>query len=88
MIELSAKVVARHFPFQAVEEYKPPIPEQIQLKVAFWSFPECEDDIQLYCCLAHGSVEEFQKAEVTLKYNLVQEVFQIGLFFFFNQIYL
>eukprot|EP00794_Sanderia_malayensis_P016687 gene16687-18381_t len=78
LIELSAKVVAKHYAFQIVEERKSPIPDQIQLRIAFWSFPQSEDDIQLYCCLAHASLEEYQKAETLVKHNKVQDVFQIG----------
>ena len=63
-----------------MEDYQPPIPEEIQLKVAYWSFPRREDDIQLYCCLAHASIEEFQKAELILKLKNVKDVLQIGLF--------
>ena len=83
LVDLCAKVVAKHFPFEAVEEYKPPIPEQIQLKISYWSFPQCEDDIQLYSCLAHGTMDEFQKAELIMKLNNVKDVFQIGMIQYF-----
>ncbi|KOB75822.1 Uncharacterized protein OBRU01_06716, partial [Operophtera brumata] len=41
----------------------PPVPEQLQLQIAFWSFPDSEDDIRLYSCLANGSADEFQRGE-------------------------
>ncbi|KAF8796402.1 Zinc finger SWIM domain-containing protein 8 [Argiope bruennichi] len=46
LVELSAKVVAFHIPFEVVEHVCPPVPEQLQLRIAFWSFPENEEDIR------------------------------------------
>ena len=46
LIELSAKAVAAHIPFAVVESYPEPIPEDLQLKIAFWSFPDSEEDIR------------------------------------------
>ena len=63
LVELSAKQVAFHIPFEVVEKVYPPVPEQLQLRIAFWSFPEHEEDIRLYSCLANGSGEEFRLAE-------------------------
>lgn len=46
LIELAAKAVACHIPFAIVECYSQPIPEDLQLKIAFFSFPESEEDIR------------------------------------------
>lgn len=46
LVELSAKQVAFHIPFEVVEKVYPPVPEQLQLRIAFWSFPENEEDIR------------------------------------------
>ena len=46
LVELTAKAVACYIPFEVVEHFYPPIPEQLQLRIAFWSFPENEDDIR------------------------------------------
>lgn len=48
LVELSARVVAFHIPFEVVEHVCPPVPEQLQLRIAFWSFPENEEDIRYY----------------------------------------
>ncbi len=48
LVELAAQAVACHIPFEVVERFFPPIPEQLQLRIAFWSFPENEEDIR-YC---------------------------------------
>lgn len=48
LVELSAKQVAFHIPFEVVEKVYPPVPEQLQLRIAYWSFPENEEDIRYY----------------------------------------
>ncbi|CAG4993686.1 unnamed protein product [Parnassius apollo] len=76
--ELSAKCVACHIPFELVEHVYPPVPEQLQLQIAFWSFPDSEDDIRLYSCLANGSADEFQRGEHLFRDRAVKDVLQIG----------
>ncbi|ESO11610.1 hypothetical protein HELRODRAFT_190028 [Helobdella robusta] len=78
LAELSAKAVAYYIPFETVEKFYPPIPEQLQLRIAFWSFPENEDDIRLYSCLANGSSEEFSRGESHYKNKCLSGVLQIG----------
>ena len=56
----------------------PTVPEQIQLWIAYWSFPDNEEDIRLYSCLANGNAEEFVRGEGLYKHNCVEEVLQIG----------
>ena len=46
LLELSAQAVAGNIAFEEVEHFYPPIPEQLQLRIAFWSFPENEEDIR------------------------------------------
>ena len=78
LAELCARTVAAHIPFEVVEQMMPVVPEQIQLWIAFWSFPENEEDIRLYSCLANGNAEEFVRGEILYKHNSVQEILQIG----------
>lgn len=78
LVELSAQAVACHIPFEVVEHVYPPVPEQLQLRIAFWSFPENEEDIRLYSCLANGSADEFQRGENLLKARGVKDLLQIG----------
>ena len=78
MSELTAKCVASHIPFELVEYVYPPVPEQLQLRIAFWSFPDNEEDIRLYSCLANGSADEFQRGESMFRTNAVQDPLQIG----------
>lgn len=78
LIELCSKTVAKTIPFEAVEHSYPQIPEQIQLRIAFWSFPLVEDDLRLYSCLANGSPEEFQRGELLVRAKAVRDALQIG----------
>lgn len=78
--ELAAKCVASHIPFELVEHVYPPVPEQLQLQIAFWSFPDSEDDIRLYSCLANGSADEFQRGEHLFRDRAVKEALQIGMY--------
>ena len=50
LVELAAQAVACHIPFEIVEQFYPPIPDQLQLRIAFWSFPESEEDIRYSVC--------------------------------------
>ncbi|XP_069609376.1 zinc finger SWIM domain-containing protein 8 isoform X2 [Ranitomeya imitator] len=78
LVELSAKQVAFHIPFEVVEKVYPPVPEQLQLRIAFWSFPENEEDIRLYSCLANGSADEFQRGDQLFRVRAVKDPLQIG----------
>lgn len=80
LTELSSRVVATYIPFEVVQRYQPPVPEQLQLRIAFWSFPDNEEDIRLYSCLANGSADEFQKGENFYRSRTVQNLLQIGEF--------
>lgn len=78
LCELSARCVASHIPFELVEHVYPPVPEQLQLRIAFWSFPDNEEDIRLYSCLANGSADEFQRGEHLFRSKSVKDPLQIG----------
>lgn len=78
LTELTAKCVASHIPFELVEHFYPPVPEQLQLRIAFWSFPDNEEDIRLYSCLANGSADEFTKGEFQYRNRAVKDPLQIG----------
>lgn len=78
LCELAARCVASHIPFELVEHVYPPVPEQLQLRIAFWSFPDNEEDIRLYSCLANGSADEFQRGEHFFRSRSVRDPLQIG----------
>ncbi|KAK9507025.1 hypothetical protein O3M35_008857 [Rhynocoris fuscipes] len=78
LCELAARCVASYIPFELVEHVYPPVPEQLQLRIAFWSFPDNEEDIRLYSCLANSSADEFQRGEHLFKSRAVKDPLQIG----------
>lgn len=78
LTELTAKCVASHIPFELVEHVNSPVPEQLQLRIAFWSFPDNEEDIRLYSCLANGSADEFTRGELQYRNRAVKDPLQIG----------
>ncbi|WAQ97485.1 ZSWM8-like protein [Mya arenaria] len=78
LVELASQTVACNIPYGVVEKYPQPIPEPLQLRITFWSFPDCEEDIRLYSCLANGSAEEFQKGDHLYKSKSVKNALQIG----------
>lgn len=54
------------------------MPEQLQLRIAFWSFPDNEEDIRLYSCLANSSADEFNRGDSLFKNRAVKDPLQIG----------
>lgn len=79
LTELAAKCVASSIPFELVEDVYPPMPEQLQLRIAYWSFPDNEEDIRLYSCLANGSADEFYRGDQLYRNRSVKEPLQIGM---------
>ncbi|XP_052901227.1 zinc finger SWIM domain-containing protein 8 homolog [Anopheles moucheti] len=78
LTELAARCVAFYIPFELVEQMYPPVPEPIMLRIAFWSFPDNEEDIRLYSCLANSSADEFHRGEGLFKNRAVKDPLQIG----------
>lgn len=52
LLDISARIVAENEPFQRVEEKYDRIPEPVQQKIIFYSFPRNERDIQMYSSLS------------------------------------
>lgn len=52
LLDISARIVAENEPFQKVEEKYDRIPEPVQQKIIFYSFPRNERDIQMYSSLS------------------------------------
>lgn len=75
---MAAKCVASFIPFELVEHVFPPVPEQLQLRIAYWSFPDNEEDIRLYSCLANSSADEFHRGDHLFKNRAVKDPLQIG----------
>lgn len=78
LAELAAQKVACHLPFGLVEHFEPPVPEPMQCRIAYWSFPQDEEDVKLYTCLANGSADFFYRAEELINQNAVRDMLQVG----------
>lgn len=78
LTELAAQKVACHLPFGLVEHYEPPVPESLQCRITYWSFPQDEEDIKLYTCLANGNADFFYRAEDLISQNAVRDMVQVG----------
>ncbi|XP_050525577.1 zinc finger SWIM domain-containing protein 8 homolog [Daktulosphaira vitifoliae] len=78
LVELAAQCVALYIPYELVEQEYPPVPEELQLRIAFWSFPDSEDDIRLYSCLANSNSDEFLRGQNLYTSNTIKDSVQIG----------
>ncbi|CAO1393064.1 unnamed protein product [Diamesa hyperborea] len=86
LLDISARIVAENEPFQRVEEKYDRIPEPVQRRIIYWSFPRDERDIQMYSSLSRASSFNasdsqslsFCKGLKLLESNCVESVLQVG----------
>ena len=86
LLDICAKVVAENIPFQRVEERIDRIPEPVQTRIVYWSFPRDERDICMYSSLQNYIKESsgenqklpFQIGLKLLESRAVDCVLQIG----------
>jgi hypothetical protein len=78
-------VVAENIPFQRIEEKYTRIPEPVQRRIIFWSFPRDESDICMYSSLSRVPVsssecqnQSFYKGLKLLEAGCVGNVLQVG----------
>jgi len=91
LLDITAKKVAETIPFARIEEKYDRIPEPVQRRIVFWSFPRNERDICMYSSLSRvqnnqepGSLA-FCKGMKLLESGCVDNVLQVGkwtLFFY------
>lgn len=63
LLDLAAKVTAEHVAFQSMEERYSHIPEPVQQRVLFWSFPREEQRIRMYSSSARVSDDDHDDDE-------------------------
>lgn len=87
LLDICAKIVAEHIPFQRIEERYDRIPEPVQERVVFWAFPRNERDICMYSSMARipASSDEFvgspfYRGIKLLEFGCVRDVLQVGEF--------
>ncbi|GAB1609147.1 finger SWIM domain-containing 5-like [Argonauta hians] len=84
LLDISAKVVAENIAFQSVELRFDRIPEPVQNRIVYWSFPRNEMDICMYSSLANACKDNgdqklpFHHGVRLLEANAVANVLQIG----------
>ncbi|XP_076307460.1 zinc finger SWIM domain-containing protein 5-like isoform X1 [Tachypleus tridentatus] len=85
LLDISAKVVALHIPFQRIEERYNRIPEPVQRRIIYWSFPRNEKDICMYSSLSseNSGCTDLQKLPFYRGLRLyesgcVENVLQVG----------
>lgn len=85
LLDVCAKIVAETLPFQRIEERYDRIPEPVQRRIIFWSFPRNERDICMYSSLSRVPVNSseyqnlpFYKGLKLLEGGCVENVLQVG----------
>lgn len=85
LLDVTAKIVAENIPFQRIEERYDRIPEPVQRRIIFWSFPRNERDICMYSSLSRVPVNSsgdqnlsFCKGLKLLESGCVDSVLQVG----------
>lgn len=84
LLDLSARVVAEYLPFEYVERMLVHIPEPVQEKIIYYSFPQRDSDIYTYASFhsktdkTRDKIPYYQGLEYFLN-NYVENVIQIGM---------
>ncbi|ROL48268.1 Zinc finger SWIM domain-containing protein 6 [Anabarilius grahami] len=91
LLDIAARKVAEKWPFQRVEERFERIPEPVQRRIVYWSFPRSEREICMYSSFNTGgeesassgeSVDEtrlpFRRGIALLESGCVDNVLQVG----------
>ena len=89
LLDICAKIVAENIPFQTIETRFDRIPEPVQSRIVFWSFPRNERDICMYSSFTHPGKENadneklpFNQGVKLLESGAVDNVLQIGMHFY------
>ena len=82
LLDICAKIVAEHIPFQRIEERYSRIPEPVQRRVIYWSFPRQESDIRMYSSFSSVGSDHhalpFYKGLRLVQAGNVETVLQVG----------
>lgn len=85
LLDICAKVVAENIPFQTIEQRFDRIPEPVQSRIVYWSFPRNERDICMYSSFAQCGKDNtdtqklpFHQGVRLLECGAVDNVLQIG----------
>lgn len=88
LLDISAKCVARQYPYQEIEERLGHIPLPVQTRITYHSFPENESSIELYSSnslhMSHteSNKQPFNVGKKLYETDAVKDVIQIGKSFY------
>ena len=74
LVDLCSRYVAAHVPFELLECFEQPVPEDLQLKIIRASFPDKIENIRLYSCLANGNADQYERGELLYHNKCVKKV--------------
>ncbi len=88
LFDISSKVVAAHLPFEYVEKRVKAVPEPVQERILFFSFPRNIEDIKTYSVFKPFKENPLDRSpyiigEALFHRNNVEDAIQIGLFICF-----
>ncbi|KAJ8413991.1 hypothetical protein AAFF_G00065890 [Aldrovandia affinis] len=91
LLDIAARKVAEKWPFQRVEERFERIPEPVQRRIVYWSFPRSEREICMYSSFNTGGEESgvagensdetrlpFRRGVALVESGCVENVLQVG----------
>ena len=85
LLDICARIVAENVAFQRIEERYDRIPEPVQRRIIYWSFPRNERDICMYSSLSRPSCNSveyqnlpFHRGLKLLESGCVDKVLQVG----------
>ena len=73
LLDICAEVVAVSIPFQTVEDRFSPVPEAVQLRIIYWSFPRNEDEIRMYSSISSSVGANYDAMKYTSAFSSVVE---------------
>uniref|UniRef100_A0A672RG77 Zinc finger SWIM domain-containing protein 5-like n=1 Tax=Sinocyclocheilus grahami TaxID=75366 RepID=A0A672RG77_SINGR len=78
LLDCAAKAVAEKWAFERVEERFERIPEPVQRRIVYWSFPRNEREICMYSSFHTGDGLPFRRGIRLLETGCVDNVLQVG----------
>ena len=84
LVDISSRLVALNFPFAYVEQESsgiprnPPVPDELQLKIISFSFPDKEEIIEKWAKFSQGPVDISKPQQLCASGCTVRDLTQIG----------
>ena len=75
LVDISSRLMALSFPFAYVEHRNPPVPDELQLKIISFSFPDKEEIVEKWAQFSQVSISEPQQLCAS---GCVKDLTQIG----------